>query len=286
VNLLLHPHGITRAAVFSVRERRRERDPQHATVFARSAAMTRRRIGLFRSAWTKVRGREHDGPDDELGTLWTGSNDAPRRETPAMRAGRARAEAVDRDLELVQALTRVADTFSRIADGLDSDRRERRAQFEADRHDRRTQLDAVEYLLREMTVGIGGATSVPPVVVGGSIDPASLAPGSIDTGLGRRALDGLDEVEVDLTDDVTDDLTELPIELDAPVEVRSRFHDGWVSGFMVADYVRGPDGNGYRLRREAEDEPLPMRYDPADVRRAGATNELPPPLPRRSFSDG
>jgi hypothetical protein len=277
VNLLLHPHGTTRVAVFSARERRRERDP-HATVFARPAAMTRRRIGLFRSAWTKVRGRQHDGPDDELGTLWTGSHDAPHREIPAMRAGRAR-EALDRDLELVHALTRVADTFSRIADGLDSDRRERRAQFEADRRDRRTQLDAVEYLLREMTIGIGGATSVPPVVVGGSIDPASLTPGSVDTGLGPRALD---EVDVDLTDDGT----ELPIELEAPVEVRSRFHDGWVSGFVVADYVRGPDGNGYRLRREAEDEPLPMRYDPADVRRAGATNELPPPLPRRSFSDG
>ena len=245
--------------------------------------MTRRRTGPLRAAWAKVRGREHSGPDDELGTLWTGSHDAPHRETPAMRAGRAREEAVDRDLELVHALTRVADTFSRIADGLDSDRRERRAQFEADRRDRRTQLDAVEYLLREMTIGIGGATSVPPVVVGGSIDPGSLDSGSIDSGaLGRRALDEVDQVDVDLTDHPTD----LPIELDAPVEVRSRFHDGWVSGFTVADYVRGPDGNGYRLRREAEDESLPMRYDPADVRRAGATNELPPPVPRRSFSDG
>jgi hypothetical protein len=29
-----------------------------------------------------------------------------------------------------------------------------------------------------------------------------------------------------------------------------------------------------------------MRYDPADVRRAGATSEPSPTLPRRSFSDG
>ncbi len=235
-------------------------------MFARRTTMTPRVVGGLRAAWANVRRREHAGADGEPGTLWTGSRGTNQRDTPALRASGARAEAVDRDLELVQALTRVADTFSRIADGLDADRRERRAQFEADRRDRRTQLDAVEYLLREMTIGVGGATSVPPVVVGGSIEPDASH---------RRELD-----EADI------DLTELPIELDAPVEVRSRFHDGWVSGFTVADYVRGPDGNGYRLRREAEDEPLPMRYDPADVRRAGATSELPPPLPRRSLSDG
>lgn len=241
-------------------------------MFARRTAMTPRAIARLRSAWANVRRRDHAGAEGDPGTLWTGSRSATPRDTPALRASRARAEAVDRDLELVQALTRVADTFSRIADGLDADRRERRAQFEADRRDRRTQLDAVEYLLREMTIGVGGATSVAPVVVGGSIEPD--APG-------RRELD---EADIDLTD--LTDLTDLPIELDAPVEVRSRFHDGWVSGFTVADYVRGPDGNGYRLRREAEGEPLPMRYDPADVRRAGATSELPPPVPRRSFSDG
>ena len=240
-------------------------------MFARRTAMTPRAIARLRSAWANVRRRDHAGAEGDPGTLWTGSRGTTPRDTPALRASRARAEAVDRDLELVQALTRVADTFSRIADGLDADRRERRAQFEADRRDRRTQLDAVEYLLREMTVGVGGATSVPPVVVGGSIEPESIEPHAPN----RRELD---EADIDLTD--------LPIELDAPVEVRSRFHDGWVSGFTVADYVRGPDGNGYRLRREAEGEPLPMRYDPADVRRAGATSELPPPLPRRSLSDG
>jgi hypothetical protein len=238
-------------------------------MFARRAAMSPRGSGRFRSLRARLRGREHaPPPDDDLGTLWTASHEALRRETPAMRASRARAEAVDRDLELVQALARVADTFARIADGLDSDRRERRAQFEADRRDRRTQLDAVEYLLREMAVGVGGATAVPPVVVGGSIEPEPQPQPRPELG------------EADI------DLTALPIELDAPVEVRSRFHDGWVGGFTVADYVRGPDGDGYRLRRDPEGEPLPVRYDPADVRRAGATSDLPPPVPRRSFSDG
>jgi hypothetical protein len=245
----------------------------HATVFARREAMTPRVAARLRAAWANLWHREGAASDEAGGTLWTGSRDGQDREKPAKRASRSRAEAVDRDLELVQALTRVADTFSRIADGLDSDRRERRAQFEADRRDRRTQLDAVEYLLREMTIGIGGATSVPPVVVGGSIEPDALHPRE------------LGDADIDLTD-VTDISIELPIELDAPVEVRSRFHDGWVSGFTVVDYVRGPDGNGYTLRRDTEGEPLPVRYDPADVRRAGATSELPPPLPRRSLSDG
>ena len=127
-----------------------------------------------------------------------------------------------------------------------------------------------------MAIGVGGATAVPPVVVGGSIEPGAIG-GQAELGRDRT-------VDIDITDDI--DLRELPIELDAPVEVRSRFHDGWVGGFMVADYVRGPDGDGYRLRREPEGEPLPVRYDPADVRRAGATKDLPPPLPRRSLSDG
>ena len=120
-------------------------------------------------------------------------------------------------------------------------------------------------------------TSVPPVVVGGSIEPER-SNSTIELRTPAPSRRRAHQADIDLTD--------LPIELDAPVEVRSRFHDGWVSGFTVADYVRGPDGDGYRLRREAEGEPLPMRYDPADVRRAGATSELPPPLPRRSFSDG
>ena len=81
-------------------------------------------------------------------------------------------------MEIVHALGRVADTFARIADGLDADRRERRVQFEADREDRRTQLDAVEYLLREMAIGVGGATAVPPVIVGGSIEPDKLGAGA------------------------------------------------------------------------------------------------------------
>ena len=130
------------------------------------------------------------------------------------------------------------------------------------------QLDAVEYLLRDgASAGwVGRATAFVPIISRRSIDPNKLGAGA--------------------NGDIELDLTETMIEIDAEVEVRSRFHDGWVHGFTVADYVRGRDGVGYRLRRLAEADPLPMLYDPGDVRRAILTNEPPPPVPRSSFADG
>jgi hypothetical protein len=181
---------------------------------------------------------------------------------PARRdAGMSPMPVAERDEEIARALGRVAETFARIADALDADRRDRRAEFEADRRDRRTQLDAVEFLLREMAIGVAGATAIPPVVVGGSIEPDAL---------------GASE-----PDDVQIDLSDTPIEVETEVEVRSRFHDGWVHGFTVVGYVDTPDGYDYRLRRLSESGPLPMLYGPADVRRASITADVPP-LPRDS----
>jgi hypothetical protein len=223
----------------------------------------------FRSAWARLRGRDDAVAGDDLGTPWMLSFDETHREhrdMPARRRGEV--TTAEREEQVARALGRVADTFARIADSLDADRRDRRVQFEADRRDRRTQLDAVEFLLREMAIGVSGATAVPPVVVGGSIDPDAL----------RENARG--EVQIDLSD--------APIELDAEVEVRSRFHDGWVHGFTVAGHVDTPEGYHYRLRRLSEGEPLPMLYAPADVRRASVTTEPPPlpRLPRASRSDG
>ena len=65
------------------------------------------------------------------------------------------------------------------------------AQFEADREDRRTQLDAVEYLLREMAIGVGGATAEPPIVVGGSIEPGAR---------GAERAHGSPDVDLDLSE--------------------------------------------------------------------------------------
>ncbi|MDQ1466734.1 MAG: hypothetical protein QOH10_1149 [Actinomycetota bacterium] len=63
------------------------------------------------------------------------------------------------DTALVSALHRVADSFERVAESLD-----------ADRCDRGARLDDVESLLREFMSGLR-PTAVPPVVIGGSIEP-------------------------------------------------------------------------------------------------------------------
>jgi hypothetical protein len=130
-------------------------------------------MARLRPPWARRRS-DPDAVSDEPGTLWKHSYDESLG-APATRTGRVRG-GVDREMEIVHALGRVADTFARIADGLDADRRERRLQFEADRQDRRTQLDAVEYLLREMAIGVRGATVEPPIVVGGSIKPDAIEP--------------------------------------------------------------------------------------------------------------
>jgi hypothetical protein len=150
--------------------------------------------------------------------------------------------------ELFSSLHGVVDAVERIAEGLD-----------ADRCERRRQLDAVEFLLREMVLGFAPPTATAPFVVGGSIDPAAL-------GTRPRA-----RVDIDLTD--------APIPVDTPVEVRSRFHDRWVIGFAVAEYVVGPERRGYRLRRLAEPDQLPLLFEEADVRRATFASDLPLPAP-------
>jgi hypothetical protein len=158
------------------------------------------------------------------------------------------ARAAQQEAELFAALHRIAGAFEKIAEGLETDRR-----------DRRHQLDAVEFLLREMVLGFAPPTATPPVVVGGSIEPDALAARS----LGR--------VDIDLSD--------TPIAVGTAVEVRSRFHDRWVHGFAVAEYVVGPERRGYRLRRMAEPDQLPLLFEEADVRSATLTSDLPLPTP-------
>jgi hypothetical protein len=152
--------------------------------------MSRRGRAWFGASKIGLRKPKRDDAHDDLGTPWTPAFEASRSSSPTHR-GKG-----DRDAELVAALGRVADTFARIADGLDADRRERRVQFEADREDRRTQLDAVEYLLREMAIGVGGATAEPPIVVGGSIEPDALG--------ASREMD-TPELAIDLTETSIDE---------------------------------------------------------------------------------
>jgi len=196
-----------------------------------------RRGGRIR-AWTALLRGELDGVRTELTDSWATSFEALRRDVVTER------EAIDtriaeHDLELVNALHRVAESFERIAESLESDRR-----------DRQVQLDAVEFLMREMVLGAAQPTAVSPAVLGGTIDSVALV--------------GHAESGIDI------DLSEAPLRVGTLVEVRSRFHDHWVHGFAVTEYFPGPARRGYRLRRHTDTEPLPLLFDAADVRRAMA----------------
>jgi hypothetical protein len=194
-----------------------------------------RRGGRIR-AWTALLRGELDGVRTELTDSWTTSFEALRRDVVTER------ETIDtriaeHDLELVNALHRVAESFERIAESLESDRR-----------DRQLQLDSVEFLMREMVLGAAHPTAVSPAVLGGTIDPGAV--------VGRA------EHDIDI------DLSEAPLRVGTLVEVRSRFHDHWVHGFAITEYIPGPSRRGYRLRRHTDTEPLPLLFDAADVRRA------------------
>jgi hypothetical protein len=205
--------------------------------------MMRRVADRLRASWASLLRGELDGVRTELTTSWTTSFDELRREIVAARDD-LEARVAEHDLELVAALHRVADAFESIAESLDADRRDLRAH-----------LDVVEFLLRELVIGFAQPAAVPPVVLGGTVDPAAL-------GANPRG-----EVDIDLSDS--------PIPLDVHVEVRSRFDRHWVHGFAIAQYVCGPGRSGYRLRRLCETEPLPLLFDAADVRPAPVASDHP-----------
>jgi len=198
-----------------------------------------------RASWEALVRSELESMRAELTTNVDASLDALRRDVAGEHEA-IEARALGRDVELVGALHRIADAFERVADGLESDRRDRHAQ-----------LDTIEFLLRELVIGSASPTAIRPTVLGGSIDA------SVD---GARTGGGVDI-----------DLSEPPIAVDALVEVRSRFHDQWVQGFAVVAYIPGPVRCGYRLRRITDADELPLLFDATDVRRAVAT--VAPPVP-------
>ena len=146
------------------------------------------------------------------------------------------ATAEDRDAELLKGLQRIADSIERIAVQLDSYH-----------HERAEHLDAIEFLLREMLIGTVAPSTTRPIVLGGVIDPDEL-----DDGDHEISLVGADAA----------------LEVDAPVEVRSRFHDRWIGGFTISERVNTPGRRRYRLTRRSDGIPLPILFDACDVRAA------------------
>ena len=156
----------------------------------------------------------------------------------------------ERDLELSKALNRIADSIERIGSQLDS--------YHLERADH---LDAIEFLLREMVIGSVPATGARSVVLGGVVDP-----------------DDLDQ------DDITVIPDGHPLEVDTAVEVRSRFHDRWISGFSIAESVDTAGRRRYRLTRRSDGIPLPILFEACDVR-AASPFDRPPVAARPTMTD-
>jgi hypothetical protein len=153
-----------------------------------------------------------------------------------------------REIGVVNALDRIADSIERIAVQLDSYHVER-AQH----------LDAIEFMLREMVIGTVQPTASSSVVHGGVVGSFEEPP----------------------DDDISIISDGRPLAVNRVVEVRSRFHDRWISGFMIAEAVDEPGRLRYRLTRRSDGIPLPILFDACDVRGApSAERTAEGPLPR------
>jgi hypothetical protein len=137
------------------------------------------------------------------------------------------------DLELAKALNRISDSIERIGAQLDSYHLERAEH-----------LDAIEFLLREMVISTVPATANRSSIFGGVVDNSARHPD--------------DEISI-LPDG-------FPLDADTAVEVRSRFHDRWISGFSIAEAVDTPGRCRYRLTRLSDGIPLPILFEACDVR--------------------
>ena len=174
---------------------------------------------------------------DELERADLGGEGAARHEGVAPMARRSAEDSAQNwDAELIKGLERIADSIERVAVQLDSYHNERAEH-----------LDAIEFLLREMVMGTVASSTNRPIVLGGVIDPDEL-----DTADREISLVGSADV----------------LEVDAPVEVRSRFHDRWIGGFTISESVNTPGRRRYRLTRRSDGIPLPILFDACDVRAA------------------
>jgi len=204
----------------------------------RGLRQTRADLLLVGASWSD--GRDADEQIESRDARTTFGEIAPRdteRSAPADEL--ARVQLTERDVEQTKAMHRIADTIERLS-----------AQLDAYHHERAEHFDAIEFLLREMVIGTVAPAAVRPVVLGGVIDPDAI---------------DLTRLEVTISTD------ERALEVDTPVEVRSRFHDRWVCGFTIAEAVEVSGRYQYRLSRRSDGVPLPILFDACDVRATAST---------------
>jgi hypothetical protein len=182
--------------------------------------------------------RTADARRDDGATWWSLTEPGVGELEPAYDAGPEPAM-VD---EVAQSLDRIAETIDRLA-----------AQLDAHHQKRAERLEAIEFLLREVV--FGGAPDSRTVVLGGVVDSAAIEPAN---------------------GDITIIAEPVQLEVDTPVEVRSRFHDRWICGFAIAEAIESPVGPcRYRLTRRSDGIPLPILFEACDVRAAALYERQP-----------
>jgi hypothetical protein len=173
----------------------------------------------------------HAHHDDEAG-WWSQTAPGAEDEEPSRDASTASPSTLD---DVVRAVDHVSETIDQLA-----------AQLAAQHDERGERLEAIEFLVREVL--LGGAPGSRAVVLGGVVESAAIEPGDAD---------------------ITIIAESGRLEVDTPVEVRSRFHDRWICGFAIAESVETSAGPyRYRLTRRSDGIPLPILFEACDVRSA------------------
>jgi hypothetical protein len=159
-------------------------------------------------------------------------------------------ERAQSNIALTKALDRVADALDGVGNHLLLDRKERA-----------TQALTVEFLLRELVVLFSNPVPDGPAVLAGTIEPSALHP---EAALHSEA--GLHPEAALHREPAPTDSDHGGFHVGEAVEVRSRFQQRWVSGFLVAEVVIDDEPRRYRLLRRSDRELLPVTFEDADLR--------------------
>ncbi len=175
-------------------------------------------------------------------------------------------ELTRRDVELISALTRVANA----CDGL-------QLHVEIGQADQARLMRAVDriglFVTAPPIITLPATGATPPAadqgagsVIGGSIDPSRAAAPPTDD----RATDAASTArEADTTIDLTSDLPIAPAtraERPLECEVHLQFGDRWIDGFQIEETIRTGTVTQFRLRRQVDGWILPELFDECEVR--------------------
>ncbi len=205
--------------------------------------MRRRTLDRLRDEYAATLHQELAALREEMGRSWQAVVGDLHRDLEEQREAFEASETAERDA--------LAPLFDRLAGALE----DFTAALEAERRHRSGQAELFECLVRELVVASVASTSGPARVVGGSINAqvGAIDPPPIDLALLEKAPDA-------------------ELAVGTPVEVRSRFRDGWSDGFDIAEIVIGTGPRRFKLTRRSDGLAVPLLFDESDLRRRMTTS--------------